>query len=166
MCVCVCVCVWECVCSQYLKTVTDNLELGSCHRLPGLCRLHFRRALCRSSFTLVGKTASWGLPRWLRGQDSTCQCGSRRRRGFDPWVGKTPWRRTWPPTPVFLPGEFHGQRSLAGYSPWGRRESDMTEQTGTQDCLFVLRRESFRGRTFQIQHLMTRNRYNNPCPFW
>ena len=39
-----------------------------------------------------------------------------------------PWRREWQPTPVFLPGESHGQRSLAGYSPWGRRESDRTEQ--------------------------------------
>jgi len=38
--------------------------------------------------------------------------------GFDPWVGKIPWRRKWQPTPVFLLGELHGQRSLAGYSPW------------------------------------------------
>ena len=50
-----------------------------------------------------------------------------RRRGLDPWVGKIPWRK-WQPTPVFLPGEFHGQRSQAGYSPWGCEESDMTEQ--------------------------------------
>jgi len=47
--------------------------------------------------------------------------------GFNPWIGKMPWRREWLPTPVFLPGEFHGQRSLAGYSPWGRKELDMTE---------------------------------------
>ena len=47
---------------------------------------------------------------------------------FDPWVGKIPWRRKWQPTPVFLLGEFHEQRSLAGYSPWGHKESDMTEQ--------------------------------------
>ena len=38
---------------------------------------------------------------------------------FDPWVRKIPWRRAWQPTPVFTPGEFHGQRSLVGYSPWG-----------------------------------------------
>ena len=44
------------------------------------------------------------------------------------WVGKIPWRREWLPTPVFLPAEFHGQRSLVGYSPWGHRESDTTEQ--------------------------------------
>ena len=43
------------------------------------------------------------------------------------WAGEIPWRRAWPPTPVFLPGEFHGQRSLAGDSPWGRKESDTTE---------------------------------------
>ena len=52
------------------------------------------------------------------------QCG---RPGFDPWIGKIPWRRKWQPTPVFLPGEFHGQRSLVGYGPWGHKESDMTE---------------------------------------
>ena len=48
--------------------------------------------------------------------------------GFDPWVGKIPWRRAWQPTPVFLTGEFHVQRSLVGYSPWGHKESDTTER--------------------------------------
>ena len=47
---------------------------------------------------------------------------------FSPWVRKIPWRTAWQPTAVFLPGEFHGQRSLAGYSLWGCKESDMTEQ--------------------------------------
>ena len=47
---------------------------------------------------------------------------------FNPWVGKIPWRREWPPTPVFLPDEFHGQRSLAVYSPWNHKESGTTEQ--------------------------------------
>jgi len=47
--------------------------------------------------------------------------------GFDLWVGKIPWRRRWPPTPVFLHGEVHGQRNLLGYSPWGHKDSDMTE---------------------------------------
>ena len=46
---------------------------------------------------------------------------------FDPWAGKFLWRREWQSTPVFLPGEFHGQRSLAGYSPWGRKELDTTQ---------------------------------------
>ena len=48
--------------------------------------------------------------------------------GFDPWVRKIPWRREWQITPVSLPGKFHGQRSLAAYSRWDRKESDMTEK--------------------------------------
>ena len=47
---------------------------------------------------------------------------------FDPWAGKIPLRRTWQPTPVFLPGEFNGQRRLVGYGPWSRKESDTTGQ--------------------------------------
>ena len=62
------------------------------------------------------------LPRWLRGKESSCQAGER----FDPWVGKTPWRNKWQPTPVCLPGKPHGQGSLTGNSPWGHKESDMT----------------------------------------
>ena len=52
---------------------------------------------------------------WLSGKESTCQC---RRCELDPWIRKISWRRKWQPTPVFLPGKSHGQRSLAGYSPW------------------------------------------------
>ena len=65
---------------------------------------------------------------------STFWCRSQRRPGFDPWVGKIPWRRKWQPTPVFLPGESHGQRSLEGYSPQGHKES------GTQviGCIIYL----------------------------
>ena len=62
------------------------------------------------------------------------QCG---RLGFDPWVRKIPWRRKWLPSPVFLPGEAHGQRSLVGYSPWDHRESDMTEPL-TLTLMYVL----------------------------
>ena len=54
-------------------------------------------------------------------------CLQCKRPGFDPWVGRIPWRREWLLTPVFLPGDSHGQRSLLGYNPRGRKESDMTE---------------------------------------
>ena len=64
-----------------------------------------------------------GLPWWLRSEESTCQY---RRRRFNPWVGKIPWRREWQPTPVFLPGKSHGPGKLASWSPWGCKESDMT----------------------------------------
>ena len=54
-------------------------------------------------------------------KESTCQCRRLRRYEFDPWVRKIPWRRKWQPTPIFLPGKSHGQRSLASYTPWGHK---------------------------------------------
>ena len=70
----------------------------------------------------------WGLPPRLRGLRICLLC---RRWGFDPWVRKLPLRRKWQPTLVFLPENCHGQRSLVGYSPWGCKESDMTEWPNT-----------------------------------
>ena len=61
-----------------------------------------------------------------------------RRPGFDHWVGRIPRKREWQPTPVFLPGEFHGQRRLVGYSPWGHKESDTTEWLNTYLCNICL----------------------------
>ena len=69
------------------------------------------------------------LPRRLSGKESASQC---RRHKFNPWVGKMLWRRKWQPTPVFLPGESHGQRNLVGYSPWSDKESDMNEHAHTK----------------------------------
>ena len=78
---------------------------------------------------IFNPSISWtGLPRWHSGRKPACQC---RRYRFSLWVGKVPWRRKWQPTPVFLPGKLHGQRSLAGYSPWGREESNMIEHKHT-----------------------------------
>ena len=63
------------------------------------------------------------------GESSTLlRLSSRAASGFDPWVGKIPWRREWQPTPVFLPGESQGQKSPTGYSPSVHKESDMTER--------------------------------------
>ena len=64
-------------------------------------------------------------------KELACQCRRHKRCGFDPWVQKILWRRKWQPTPVFLPGKFHGQRSLAGCRPWGRKESDTAEWLST-----------------------------------
>ena len=68
-----------------------------------------------------------------------CQCRRCKRLGLSPWVQKIPWRRKWQPDPLFLPGKFHRQRSLVGYSPWRFQELDMTEQ---------------------------RIKLQNPCPHW
>ena len=59
-------------------------------------------------------------PRWCSGKESTCRCL--------PWSGKIPWRRTWQPIPIFLPGKSHGQKKTGGYSPWDCKELDMTER--------------------------------------
>ena len=58
------------------------------------------------------------------GRESTYNAGDP---GFNLWIGNITWRKGWQPTPAFLPGESHGQTSLVGYSPWGRKELDMTE---------------------------------------
>ena len=92
----------------------------------GVTQLDMTEQLSTHAFIFI--ISFWGLPRWLSGKESPCQ--SRRCR-FDPWVRKISWRRKWQPTPVFLPGESPGQRSLAGYSPWGHKESDTTEQWST-----------------------------------
>ena len=95
------------------------------------------------------------LPRWLRGLSVCLQCG---RPGFNPWVRKIPWRRKWQPTPVLLPGESHGWRSLVGYSPcvhctgrhvlnhWATREvTSISIDQGNQKPLSVTVRVSFVG---------------------
>jgi len=58
-----------------------------------------------------------GFPGGASGKEPTCQCRRHKRCRLDPWVVKSPWRRAWKPISVYLPGEFHRQRSLAGYSP-------------------------------------------------
>ena len=68
-----------------------------------------------------------GSLRWSSDKESSCQCRRLKRRGCNPWVRKIPWKRAWQPTPVFLPGGSHGQRSPLGYGPRGHEESGMTE---------------------------------------
>ena len=84
---------------------------------PGL--LHCRQILYWLSYKYLR------LPWWLRWQSVCLQCGRPR---FNLWVGNILWRRKWPPTPVLLPGKSHGWRSVVGYSPWGRKESDTIER--------------------------------------
>ena len=67
-------------------------------------------------------------------QKNPPQCRRLKRRRFNPWVGKVPWRRAWQFTPVFLPGESHGQRSLVDHSPYRHQESDTTKATEHAVC--------------------------------
>jgi len=77
---------------------------------------------------LRGFGDSLGFPGGASGKGPACQC-RRHETQLDPWTGKIPWMGAGQPTPVFLPGESHGQRSLAVYNPKGRKELDMTEAT-------------------------------------
>ena len=65
------------------------------------------------------------------GKEPACQCRRHKRHGFKLWVRKISWRRKGQSTPVFLPGKFHENRSLVGYSPWGHKELDTTERLNT-----------------------------------
>ena len=82
---------------------------------------------------------SWlGLPWWLSSKESAYQC---KRHGFHPRVKKISWRRKWQPSPVFLPGKSHGQRSLGGYSPWGHKRVGhdfVTEQYQQQQRILAI----------------------------
>ena len=94
-----------------------------------LCDDDLRSLLFDATIVIVLEYhAPWASQAALVVKNLPAKAGDRRYRP-DPWVGKIPWRRAWQPTPVFLPGESHGQRSLAGYSPRGHEESDTTEVT-------------------------------------
>ena len=75
-----------------------------------------------------------GLPWWLSGTEPTSQW---RQCGFDPRIGKIPLRKKWQPTPVFLPGKSHGQRTLVRYGPWGPKKSDTTSRPTTHIYIFI-----------------------------
>ena len=82
-----------------------------------------------------------GLHRWCSGKEPACLDRKLKRLSFYPWLGKIPWRREWQPAPVFLPGESHGQRNLAGYSPGGHRVR--RDSTGTDAWIPEFRRVAF-----------------------
>ena len=94
--------------------------------------------ITNAEMKLLDYTCEHGLPRWHYLKEPTCQCrrckrhaggslGDVRDMQEDPWVGKITWRRSWQPTPVFLPEKSYGPRSLVGFSPWGPKELDTTE---------------------------------------
>ena len=70
----------------------------------------------------------WGFTGGASGKEVACQFRRCKRHGYNPWVRKVPWRRAWQPTPVVLPRESHGLRSLLGYSPRGLKESHMAKR--------------------------------------
>ena len=79
-----------------------------------------------------------GFPGGASGKESVCQCRRYRRCRFNTWVRKIPWSRKWQLIPIFLPGKFHGQRSLVGHSLWGHKDMDITEHKYTFFFKFLL----------------------------
>ena len=100
--------------------------------LPSLgCLSTSRRAGLQSSFLTLNTADILGqlfLAQWVK--NLPAHAGDTGDPGFIPGSGRSPWRRAWQPTPVSLPGEPHGHRILVGYSPWGLKESNMTERLG------------------------------------
>ena len=158
-------CLWHGDSSFLTSEQTQSPALGEqslCHGSPGKWQ-KFQNWRIFLRFT----SSFYRLPRWLSGRESTCQC---RRCRFDPWVGKIPWRRKWKPPPVFLPGEFHGQRSLVGYSPWGRNRVrhglatkqqlhfDKVEKQGLE-CVWGMRGRG-RGRWGEKKHTVEKAKMN------
>ena len=88
--------------------------------------------------TNQAKVRKSAFPGGASSKEPIYHCRRCKRHEFDPWARKILWRKAWQPTPIFLPGESHGQRSLAGYSPWGCKESDITEAFRTHFTFLAL----------------------------
>ena len=109
------VCGWAANSPSWLPGISKRVRF--CKLLKGQ-----RSQITEATHVLIDRTLE--RAQMVKKKKKIClQC---RRSVFDPWVWKIPWRREWVPTPVFLPGESRGQRSLTGYSPRGHTESDTT----------------------------------------
>jgi len=87
----------------------------------------------------------------------------QERQGFNSWVRKIPWSKEWQPTPIFLPGKFHEQRSLSGYSPWAHKELNMTERLSVHTHTFTHRFKPHQAGSTTICCLRTRMLHQRSC---
>ena len=126
----------------HVHLVGDVIQLS--HPLLSPSSLTFNLSQNQGLFKLVSSSHK-DFPGASDCKSICLQCG---RPGFDLWVGKIPCRRKWQSTPELLPGKSHGQRSLVGYSPWGHKESDTTEQLHFTS----FSRQVAKVLEFQLQH--------------
>ena len=101
-------------------------------------------------------THNWDFPGGPSGKELTCKCRRWKRHGFNPWVGKNPWRRAWQPTPVFLPKDSHGQRSLVGFSLCVGKDSplkQLSRHTHTHTLIVII------GERYRLKILQGRDTY-------
>ena len=134
-------CFWTVLLEKTLESPLDSKEIQPVHPLKISPSVHGLSLKLVYNVFYRAQILGWmwldmpisGLPRWFSDEESACQCKRDRRLRLHPWVGKIPWRRKWQPTAVFLPGEFHGQRSLVGPSPLGHRRLGCNLATKQQE---------------------------------
>ena len=132
--------------SELISFTMDWLDLLAVQgTLKSLLQHHSSKAITANLITTNPKCV--GFPGGSVVKKESEQC---RRCGFDPWIRKTPfpWGRKWQPTPVFLPGKFHRQRSLMGYSPWVHKKSDMTNGLNNPKWCFESRPGNYASSLF------------------
>ena len=118
---------------------------------PKLCRsCEFQQYFRKSTMLTVRATRASQAALAVKALPASAG-DARDASSSHPWVGKIPWRRKWPPAPVFLPGESHGQRRLMGYSPWGRKQSDMTQHSTAEEGRRGQREDSEEGHPTHSQ---------------
>ena len=118
------------------ELISLNLELKIMNKLRKIFQIFLKNLVLKGDERMMKNLSNdqiefymiqIGCPCGASDKESAYKCKRGKRCEFDPWVGKIPWRRKLQPTPVFLPQECHGQRNLAGYSPWVCKELDTTE---------------------------------------
>ena len=112
---------------KILYQISPALLCTQCEREVKTHKICFSHHFLQISLVILYLTLICGLraldfPGGTSSKEPACQWRRHKRQGFNPWVGKILWRRAWQSTPVFLPGKSHGQRSLASYNPWGRKD--------------------------------------------
>ena len=122
---CLCLCSWQVTCFPTRSQVAVDFRKQQC-RQQGIKDTGSQCFSKNDNNMVLSWTGRYchSLPGFLGGtggKESTCLCRRCKRRWFDPWVGKIPWRRKWQPTPIFLPGKSHGQRNVVGYCPLGSK---------------------------------------------
>ena len=139
-------------------TVHQQVEWGA----YGLVKGHYPSA-SEAPFLCFSSCCEWAFPGGAVGKESTCQCRRHKKHRFDPWVGKIPWRGKWQASLGFLPGKFHGQRRLAGPSPWGGKELDTQEHIRTHAVNTVINKIHFTlDKNNRSSHFFLEN---NTCSF-
>ena len=122
---------------MYWQWTLGKMFGGDGHSEGGEEWLHSEYNLSQLGLLMIG--CKLGFPGGTSGKEPTCQCRRCKWLRFHPFVRKIPWRRAWQPTPVFLPGESHGQRGLVGYSPLGHKELAQLRRLSMHRCKLLER---------------------------